>query len=300
MVVFRRGNSFKGEMMGRPPKQDVISEETILGELQKAIAESEVEQKEENAVVVIPDKTSPEWSDYVLGLFEDNEVVIKYKDPKTKSEEIGRYPKVNGLRRLAQKLIGEILVNRPEPLSLNYNLQEDTVACAYSCLVKFDLGYDDKGNIRYKEYTDVGEVLYSKNTNLSNNTAEFSRFPSAVAATRAEARALRKALGLNTIAYEEYDPKSVPQEELTVKYISDPQKAGIKLFCNKYKIDLTKYIDWGVWFNDKGTPTPYGYKSLDKVQFSDGARMWKQLEAFQRDKKGLDEYVTKYKVGIGS
>ncbi len=279
------------------PKMDINAqnsiENEILSELQVAIKESEAEAQEDNVgATVVPGQTDPEWSDYVLGLFEDNEVVIKYKDNKTKDDEIGRYPKVNGLRRLARKLIGEILVNRPVALSLNYNLGESTVACAYSCLVMFDLG-----NGKTKEYTDVGEVLFAPNCKISNNTEQFSKFPSAVAATRAEARALRKALGLNTIAYEEYDPSQVPQEEQKTSYITDMQKQGVLIFCKRNGVDPVKYILDGVWFNDKGTPTPYGYKDITKIQFSDGARMFKQQEAFQRDKKGLADYINKYKVG---
>ena len=47
-----------------------------------------------------PDPTSPEWNDYVLGLFAENELYD------------GR-PLCAGLRRVAELLLGRIVISRP-------------------------------------------------------------------------------------------------------------------------------------------------------------------------------------------
>ena len=125
-----------------------------------------------------PSITSPEWNDYVLSLFEENE---KYD---------GR-PKCHGLRRVAELLLGEIVSSRP--VQVFPPTKGDEIGRA----------------------TVIWEIVFSNGSTFSdvadcwegNTDDAFCVVNTAAAASRAEGRSLRKALRLSTIAAEEMTSK---------------------------------------------------------------------------------------------
>lgn len=265
--------------------QDESPEEQLQSEFLNAIAEDSQNAEESNAdSIVIPCRTDPDYSDYILSQFTNNEVVIKYHP--TKKIETARFPKVNGLRRLALLQIGPMIESYPTAISVNYNLEAGYEVACFSYTVVFSL--KDGTTVKY---SDVGEIVNfpGDKKKFSNIDDKFGRFPSSIAVTRAEARTLRKALGLNTIAFEELDmekDKEVVSEEPA--YIKDIQKQAIKVFCKRHGIDIMKYIQTG----------PYNYDSLEKISLSHAANMWQQLEEFQRKPKALEAYKTEYNLSI--
>ena len=126
-----------------------------------------------------PKTTDPEWNDYVLSLFD-------------KSEMYDGRPLCHGLRRVAELLFGNIMVSRP---------------------VKVFPPQDDNGVGRA---TVIWEVVFENGSAFSdvadcwegNTDDTFCAFNTATAATRAEGRALRKALRLKTVAAEEMTKKN--------------------------------------------------------------------------------------------
>lgn len=235
------------------------------------VGESEEQVKAE---VFVPSRNDTGWSDYLLMQFSEDEVVIKRDSNKN---EIGRFPKVNGLRRLARIHNGEIVKSYPSPVVTVYHPTEEYVVACYQYTIIFEGG---------KEFSDVGEVIFAPRTVFSNIDEKFGKFPSSVAVTRAEARALRKSLGLNVVSADELNMSDLSGQSVT--YLTEMQKFGIENFAQKAGINLSKYISSG----------EYAYNDINKIQFSDAAKMWKELESFQRDKAALMKCIAKYNVGV--
>lgn len=126
-----------------------------------------------------PSVTSPKWNDYVMGLFEKNELYD------------GR-PLCAGLRRVAELLLGEIVSSRPVqvfPPTSGDSLGRATVIWE----IVFSNG---------ATFADVADCWEG------NTDDAFCVFNTATAATRAEGRSLRKALRLRTVAAEEMTSKN--------------------------------------------------------------------------------------------
>ena len=172
-----------------------------------------------------PDPTSPEWNDYVLSLFEKNEMYD------------GR-PLCHGLRRVAELLLGRIVSSRPTQIFAPQSGNEIGRAT-----VVWELIFDD-GSL----FSDVADCWEG------NTDDAFCVFNTATAATRAEGRALRKALRLRTVAAEEMtskdtatvarslsQTKAVVQEEFDDNRKMTPNQANLlNKMGSQYNIDLTK------------------------------------------------------------
>ena len=141
-----------------------------------------------------PSITSPEWNDYVLGLFADNELFD------------GR-PTCAGLRRVSELVLGQIVSSRPTqvfPPSDGNGVGSSTVI--------------------WEVVFGEGCVFSDVAASWEGNTADmFCVFNTATAATRAEGRALRKALRLRTVAAEEMTKKDTAS---IVRSISQTSKVA--------------------------------------------------------------------------
>lgn len=126
-----------------------------------------------------PSMTSPEWNDYVLSLFEE-------------SEFLDGYPLVHGLRRVAELILGTIVYSGPTQV---FPPKEDNGAGRATVVwaVEFANG------MRFSDVADCWDA---------NTDDTFLAFNMATAATRAEGRALRKALRIRVVAAEEMTKKN--------------------------------------------------------------------------------------------
>lgn len=186
--------------------------------------------KEENN---IPARTSPEWSNYVLSHFVSDELM----DGK---------PIVAGLRRVTKLLLGPIIKSVPVqvfPSQLPGGIGRSTVS--YEVTIK------DSETGEYIVYGDVADVTEDNTETL------FALHGSATAATRAEARALRKALGLRVVAAEEivtsrdiaadYTQKAAATLKVEAKTdgsfkgespATDAQRKAIQTMCKKVGVNI--------------------------------------------------------------
>lgn len=172
-----------------------------------------------------PDRLSPEWNDYVLSLFSDDE---KFADR----------PKANGLRRVAQLVCGRIVSSIPVNV---FPPTDRSRNAATVWRVEFENG---------DVFGDVADC------NEDNTDDAFVAFALATSATRAEARALRKALGISTAAAEEMtskdtaalvraaapSAKSSTGEIVDGDRITDPQRNLIDIKCKQLDIDPVKFF----------------------------------------------------------
>lgn len=147
--------------------------------------EEELFEKEENTVENTgPAYKSKEWHDFVMSHF----------DP---SELVDGNPKCAGLRRVAELLLGDIIDSRPVNVMLSPSESGPGQATVMYNVVFGN--WRNSGQTRV--YGEVAEVWHG------NTDEPYSAHPAATASTRAEGRALRKALGVNCLAAEELTTK---------------------------------------------------------------------------------------------
>jgi len=220
-----------------------------------------------------PGYNDPEWNDWVMSQFEPDELMD------------GKYPNVNALRRLVGKLLGDIVFSGP--IDVKTTLSENIGKSVVSYQITIDWKLDD-----YYATQDIDlERGYPQRTFVATASAwegsldgVFSVFPEAMADTRAEVRALRRALRINTVGAEELTKKDVAAflekkrseqssqgEWEAESLITDQQINTITIMCDRLGIDLQKFINSG----------SKNYNDISQVTRSAAAGMLKQLNRYQ-------------------
>lgn len=192
-----------------------------------------VETEEEESPAIANDYVEPcnySNSEDIMGLFLPEEL------------EDGA-PKVNGLRRVANVVIGNV-VNQDvdiKPVTININ---DRIVSGVSAVFKitFCCNNTNFGRIgEYISFSDAADCIPAY-----NSTDMYGRFVTAMAATRAEARVYRKALRLNVVAAEEKDDevKAIVESENAVvdNSITIAQTKALQIACKNKGLDLEKDI----------------------------------------------------------
>ena len=174
------------------------------------------------------DPTSPDWNDHVLGLFDKRELYD------------GR-PLCAGLRRVAELLLGRIVSSRPTkvfPPTSGDEIGRSTVI--------WEIIFAD-GSL----FSDVADCWEG------NTDDTFCVFNTATAATRAEGRALRKALRLKTVAAEEMTTKNTASIARSISQtkqvategeyddsqrMTDPQANFIDAKCKQLNLSVVEFF----------------------------------------------------------
>ena len=216
-----------------------------------------------------PDPTSPEWNDHVLSLFTDGEL---YE---------GR-PLCAGLRRVAELLLGRIVSSRPTQVFAPQGGDEIGRAT-----VVWEMVFED-GSL----FSDVADCWEG------NTDDAFCVFNTATAATRAEGRALRKALRLKTVAAEEMTKKntasivrSISQTKQVAtegeydnsQRMTDPQANFIDVKCKQLNLNVAEFFKEVFDVNVK--------RKVDKGRASLAIQ---KLNDYQQDKNLVPDSITAY------
>lgn len=213
-----------------------------------------------------PKMDDPAWTTWVLGQFESSEL------------EDG-LPKVDGLRRLVRKLVGPIIKGKAKTRQAPTieNEQRATVEYTVRVLNKYQLyDYEEPYIV---EFTDVADAYRGNIKGL-----EYARFPTAMAATRAEARALRKVLNLGIVASDEISDQPLEEAGFTGK-ISESQITKIDIKCQQLDIDVIKFINMG----------KVKYNSVENVSNNTAIKMFGLINEYQQEVKPIPESIIGYK-----
>ena len=204
--------------------------------------------------------TDYKWHNYVMSLFGEDECV---KDPKSDK----KVPKVDGLRRVARELIGQIVESLPAIHNCPRSDEDRSATVSYT--IKFENGYVFGG---------------AADCSPANITGVYGNHPVAIAETRAEARALRKALGLrNVVAAEELDLSK--KDEWLPECISDMQLIVLDKKCKEDNIDVLKFIN-------QGTTKYENYRTISREIAS---QMVEQVNKYTRGEETIPEEIKGYK-----
>lgn len=215
-----------------------------------------------------PSMLSPEWHDYAMSLFHPSELV-------------DGHPLVAGLRRVSELILGTIVFSGPTqvfPVQREDHHGRATVVFT----VEFANG------VRYSEVADSWE---------GNTDDMFCAFAVAIASTRAEARALRKALKIKGVAAEELtkkDTAKIVREISSTKTasegeyddqsrMSDAQYNFIDVKCKQLNIDGEKLF------------AQFSVDSGKKVSKKIASEIIDSLNDYQRDKSSIPQDIIGYK-----
>jgi len=216
-----------------------------------------------------PDPTSPEWNDHVLSLFVEKEL---YE---------GR-PLCAGLRRVAELLLGRIVSSRPTQVFAPQSGTEIGRAT-----VVWEIVFED-GSL----FSDVADCWEG------NTDDAFCVFNTATAATRAEGRALRKALRLKTVAAEEMTKKNTASIVRSISQtkqvategeyenshrMTDPQANFVDAKCKQLNLNVAEFFKEVFDVNVK--------RKVDKGQASLAIQ---KLNDYQQDKSLIPDSITAY------
>jgi hypothetical protein len=204
-----------------------------------------------------PGKNSPLWNDYVMSFFEPEELY----DGK---------PNLDGLRRVTEMLVGEIIQN---------------VSVVNQCPSADNGGYatatatvqieDEKGVL--KVFSGVADA------HPGNLTGDFIKYPSPMAETRAESRALRKALRLRTVSSEEIGGPPVITEETPDENIAitDTQLNMIDTLAKDNQRGMN--INTKLLIENMGVAEDISTIEINKLTKEDGKKIIKTLSSFQKE-----------------
>lgn len=171
-----------------------------------------------------PEYGDSNWESYVMSNFLEDELYD------------GSYPTLNGMRRVALDLIG--VPSFSGPVQVISNLPESSY-----CIYK--LAFMDM-HIEIRAAADAHE---------ENIFGNYKIYPTAIAESRAEARAYRKALLISTVSAEEIrgdenvinlfanKNSNINVNDRESGRISDQQKKIIESKCKQLKIDLNKFLE---------------------------------------------------------
>ena len=202
-----------------------------------------------NTEIVVATETRPQvgdeaWNDYIMGKFLPDEM-------------IDGCPTVDGLRRVAEVELGEI-INSDVNVIQSPSLDNGYRACV-TCAIEIILheGPPESKLRRVTETADVG---------IENCDRKFAIYPTATAASRAEGRALRKLLRLRKVITAEEASRPVNDNEL----VNETQITAIKFLCQSLDINVGRLL---------GT---FGkYKKLSLVPYEKGGEILQKLNEYQ-------------------
>lgn len=231
-----------------------VEEDLIDGMLGEEVRKSIVHPTEIDGV---PAFGSEEWQGYALSLLNADELDDKGN------------PKTAGLRRIFNSLFTCI---RSGPVK---TVVPDTSEGSRAVVV-YQLVYLNKNGLKVY-IKEVGEA------SADNTDDPYSLFLMSVAATRAEGRALRKALLISKVVAEELSQKAnigeLPRDDGP---ISSTQINAIDIQCKKLNINVIKFI------------APGKLNRLEDATKKEGKLMLKSLSLYQSGEKVISDKIKTY------
>jgi hypothetical protein len=202
-------------------------------------------------------------------------------------ELIDGNPVCAGLRRVAEDVLGSIVSSRPVQVWPSTDANGPGRATVVFEIV---INWMDSGELR--TFAEVADVWHGNTDDL------FCAHPVATASTRAEGRALRKALKIKCLAAEELAKKDIvsivrqsvnANREIDGEWnekdtISSPQVNFIDTKCKQLDINVVSFINAG---SDN-------YSSINEVSKQTASKMLSTLNEYQTKSKNISEKILGY------
>jgi hypothetical protein len=241
----------------------------------------EVEELTDQDVLVTPKQEddrpvygSKEWNEFVMSKFERHELIDKN-------------PICAGLRRVAEELLGDIISSGPSEV---YPSNDPNGPGRATVVYQVVFNWMNSGELR--TYSEVADVWHGNTDDL------FCAHPVATASTRAEGRALRKALKVRCLAAEELAKKdivSIVRESVKVEGATDGEwndSDGISAAQVNFIDRKCEQLDINVMeFVNSGENT---YSGIEDVSKQTASAMLGRLNQYQNGQSNLPDSIKGY------
>lgn len=229
---------------------------------------SDIITEVKNQEITVPKISDVEWTDYVLGLLSDD-------------EKIAGNPTTDGLRR-----IFEIALNCRLISSTSSVVQSPSPENEKRATVIHSLSYYLNPEASTSDHLNIVSVDGSADVYWGNCDKVYRNHPVAVAETRAEGRALRRALRLRKVIAAEEMVKEIEDhpDQNSVNKISNQQINFIDVLAQRLNINVTKLLE----SNNIKTDNIY---SLTHESAVDIIRM---LSKYQQNMSDISESISGY------
>ena len=217
-----------------------------------------------------PRPTDIEWNNYVMQHFEEDEV-------------FDGMPLTNGLRRVAELLMGRIIYSGVE-----------------NVIVSTDGQSIGRSTVVWKIIFEDGSCFIDVADSWEGNTDDmFCAYTTATAATRAEGRALRKALRLKTVAAEEVTKKNTAEIVKNISKSTSSSTGGVEYeTTGRMTENQERFIDSKCKQLDINAANLFKEvfnlsvsKKIDKKQASDAIQ---KLNEYQTNKNSIPNTISGY------
>jgi hypothetical protein len=204
------------------------------------------------------DSLDPKWVDYVIEQLADHELV-------------NGSPTTDGLRRVTECVFGEILYSDTEIL----NIRDNCITAKHTLTI-------EKKNGRQIQVSACVDVLKDKLPVGS----PYRDHLTATACTRAEGKALRRALKIRIHTAEEL-ANATKQDKSTNDSINDQQISALNVMCKRLNIDFVKLAK-SITIDSRKIRK---ITSLNKLE---AGIMMDTLSGYQKDKDNIPEELVGY------
>jgi hypothetical protein len=227
-----------------------------------------LEEKSVEKDNIKPSIHSIEWTDYVLSLLSED-------------EKISGNPTTDGLRRIFElaldcRVISSTsqVVQSPEP----NNEKRATVVHSITFVLKDMDG--DRDHLNTITTDGAADVYYGNCDKIYRN------HPVAVAETRAEGRALRRALRLRKVVAAEEIAKDIEDnpDSHNINKISNNQLNFIDVLCKRLDINALKMIE----------KIGHDTKNIYNIEHSDAVNLIKTLSSYQQNISSISDDILGY------
>jgi len=164
-----------------------------------------------------PSDSDPDWSEYLLDQLSDHEL-------------INGAPTVDGLRRITEKCFGEILESR------SHVVETPSSENGQRCTVQHTLHIVKYRNGQRVHIDGCVDVVYHK------TPYPFKDHLVATADTRAEGKALRRALKIRVITAEELQHEDEAEALSSDEAVNDQQVLAINQLCKRLNISVEDLV----------------------------------------------------------
>lgn len=220
---------------------------------------------------------NPKWVEFILDKLEAREM-------------IDGAPTTDGLRRVTEEVFGQIIGSETEILEIPSTNLKETIRCTAKHTLTI-MRYDSPSSVRTHMFMGGGstsgaiKVSACVDVLAENLPSPYNKHLVATACTRAEGKALRRALKIRIITAEEQQNSTevVDEVEQQSDTITDQQLLAINALCKKLNVSMKKLVQ-------RSYPSVTSTKELTR---GNGRDIISTLSGFQRASK-LDESLLGY------
>ena len=208
-------------------------------------------------IMAAPEPTDEGWYDFLIDNLYENELVQGN-------------PTTDGLRRLTERFYGEIVKSKSDVIDTEHDGNGLRCTVRHTLLIR-----------KYKTGT-LAECDACIDVDYRGVPHPFNRHVVATADTRAEGKALRRALKLRVVTAEEVQTQVSEEEVLTAQdHINDQQIMAINAVCRKHNLNVEK-VTKSVYNNAK---------TLKQLTNLEASVLMDKITSYQREKSIPEELL---------